>query len=35
MHYALNPEAVAEIGDFLGALGRRTGERRWKPVCCE
>ena len=35
MHYALNPEAVAEVEDFLGALGRRTGERRWKPVCCE
>ncbi|HVO35927.1 MAG TPA: metalloregulator ArsR/SmtB family transcription factor [Gemmatimonadales bacterium] len=35
MHYALNPEAVAEIEEFLGALGRTTAERRWKPVCCE
>jgi ArsR family transcriptional regulator len=35
MHYALNPEAVAEIEEFLGALGRRTADRRWKPVCCE
>ena len=35
MHYALNPGAVAEIEEFLGALGRRTADRRWKPVCCE
>ncbi len=35
MHYALNTEAVAEIEEFLGALGRRTADRRWKPVCCE
>lgn len=35
MHYALNPEVVAEIEEFLGALGRRTADRRWKPVCCE
>jgi len=34
MHYALNPEAVAEIEEFLGALGRKA-DRRWKPVCCE
>ena len=33
MHYALSPEVVAEIGEFLGALRRRTDERRWKPVC--
>jgi ArsR family transcriptional regulator len=33
MHYALNPEAVAEIGEFLDALGRTTADRRWKPVC--
>jgi len=35
MHYALNPETVGEIREFLGALGRSTGERRWTPVCCE
>ena len=35
MHYALNPEALAEIQEFLGALGRKTADRRWKPVCCE
>jgi ArsR family transcriptional regulator len=35
MHYALDPEAIGEIRGFLGALGRRTAERRWKPVCCE
>lgn len=35
MHYALNPEAVAEMEEFLGALGRRTADGRWKPVCCE
>ncbi|MGA2382033.1 MAG: metalloregulator ArsR/SmtB family transcription factor [Gemmatimonadales bacterium] len=35
MHYALNQEAVAELGEFLGALGRTTPDRHWKPVCCE
>ena len=35
MHYTLNADTIAEIGDFLGVLGRRTAERRWKPVCCE
>jgi ArsR family transcriptional regulator len=35
MHYALNGGAIAEIEAFLGALGRKTAERRWKPVCCE
>jgi len=34
MHYALNTETIAEIEAFLGALGRTTAERRWKPVCC-
>ena len=35
MHYALKPEALAEISQFLGALSRRTADRHWKPVCCE
>jgi ArsR family transcriptional regulator, arsenate/arsenite/antimonite-responsive transcriptional repressor len=34
-HYAVNAEALAELEGFLGALRRRTPERRWKPVCCE
>jgi ArsR family transcriptional regulator len=35
MHYALDGAALAELDGFLGALRRRTPERRWKPVCCE
>jgi ArsR family transcriptional regulator len=35
MHYALSAEAVTELREFLGALGRPTTERRWKAVCCE
>jgi ArsR family transcriptional regulator len=35
MHYAVAPEALAEIEGFLATLRRRTPERRWKPVCCE
>jgi ArsR family transcriptional regulator len=33
MHYALDPEALAEIAAFVGSLRRRTRERDWKPVC--
>jgi ArsR family transcriptional regulator len=32
-HYALDPSALREISRFLGSLGKRTPERRWKPVC--
>jgi ArsR family transcriptional regulator len=35
MHYALRPEALAELEGFVHSLGRRTPERRWRPVCCE
>jgi len=33
MHYALDPDALAEIAAFVGSLRRRTRERDWKPVC--
>jgi len=35
MHYAVNPEALAEIAEFVSSLRRRTRERDWKPVCSE
>jgi ArsR family transcriptional regulator, arsenate/arsenite/antimonite-responsive transcriptional repressor len=34
-HYALCAEALGELEGFMRSLGRRTPERRWKPVCCE
>jgi ArsR family transcriptional regulator len=33
MHYALDPDALAEIAAFVASLRRRTRERDWKPVC--
>ena len=32
-HYALDPAAVREVAAFVASLGKRTPERRWKPVC--
>ena len=32
-HYRLAPAGLREIAAFVGALSRRTAERRWKPVC--
>ena len=31
-HYALNPEALAEIVAFGGSLRKRAPQRPWKPV---
>jgi ArsR family transcriptional regulator len=34
-HYALDTKGLQEVTTFLGSLGKRTPQRRWKPVCAE
>jgi ArsR family transcriptional regulator len=34
-HYALDGKGLQEVTTFLGSLGKRTPERRWKPVCAQ
>jgi ArsR family transcriptional regulator len=34
-HYALDPTALRAVSRFLGSLGTRAPERRWKAVCAE